>query len=91
MGFSEIVLIGVDHKYSKMIGEDGTIVHSDVKKNHFGEMRELFTSAVFNQKFATLDYEIVNREAKKRGIKIYNATRGGCLEVFERKNLYEIQ
>ena len=29
-------------------------------------------------------YEVAKENAEKKGIKIYNATRGGKLEVFER-------
>ncbi|PKB53215.1 hypothetical protein CRH03_22195 [Clostridium sp. HMb25] len=36
------------------------------------------------EKQMTISYEVVAEYAKKNGIKIYNATRGGKLEVFER-------
>jgi len=35
-------------------------------------------------------YEIVKRELKKTGTKVYNATVGGELETFERMKLEEV-
>ena len=29
-------------------------------------------------------YEFIKKETEKQGVKVYNATRGGALEVFER-------
>ena len=34
-------------------------------------------------------YKVIEEYAKKHGIKIYNCTRGGALEEFERKSLEE--
>lgn len=36
------------------------------------------------------DYQCAKIEADRLGVKIYNATRGGMLEVFERVDLDEI-
>ncbi len=70
MGFKEIYLLGVDNNYS--MGGSGHFSKDDVCDN-----------------VPRLDKtEIAYRSAKKyvdeHGIKIYNATRGGKLETFER-------
>ena len=39
---------------------------------------------------AVNSYQKIKEYAEQRGIKIYNATRGGYLEVFERVNLDEL-
>jgi hypothetical protein len=35
-------------------------------------------------------YTFIGENVKKRGTKIYNATRGGMLEVFERVKLEDV-
>lgn len=74
MGFREIYLIGMDCNYE--IGS---------KNNHFisEEMadREDYTEMVRRM---INECECAKRYANAHGVKIYNATRGGKLEVFER-------
>ena len=79
MGFSEIYLLGVDFNYAK----DNTEINADC----------YFDKTMFNTK---LNYALPQTEISlaaftklreycdRNGIKIYNATRGGKLEVFER-------
>lgn len=82
MGFKEIYLLGVDHNYSVEKAPDGRIISHGAKKDHFSDddkvanIPEVFKSA--------LSYEAAEKYAKTHGIKIYNATRGGKLETFER-------
>ena len=73
MGFKEIYLLGCDFSFSK---------NFDSPNDHFYKKVE---------KFYTFDYDSVKKSYEKakefteaHGIKIYNATRGGKLEVFER-------
>lgn len=90
MGFSEIYLIGVDCSYGINMDKKGRVISknssgtdyskifgntkSDSGPHIVSEMEIAFTSA---KKFAD----------KHDDINIFNATRGGNLEVFERKNL----
>lgn len=75
MGFKEIYLIGADCSYSKD------------QVNHFAEHGvvdgRIDTAAMRNIN----GYEAAKKYADKHGIKIYNATRGGELEVFERVDI----
>ncbi len=80
MGFTEIYLLGTDCNYTKG------------GKNHFAEYSK-------TQNFHDIEtaydrnitmYETAKRYAGEHGIKIYNATRGGKLEVFPRKSLEDI-
>ncbi|MCR5123043.1 MAG: DUF115 domain-containing protein, partial [Ruminococcus sp.] len=88
LGFKEMVLLGVDHSYGKEKNPDGTVTHNSNTKDHFSEqdkadnLPELFKS--------TLAYEAARDYVEKHGIKIFNATRGGKLEVFERRTFEEI-
>lgn len=76
MGFREIYLLGVDHNYT---GD----------KTHFGDSE--YSGKAKDQQRAVVStyrsgkaYECAREACEKNGIKIYNATRGGKLEVFER-------
>lgn len=73
MGFREIYLLGVDFTGA---GEHGS------KYNHFYSEEELTSVSYTNQVKAA--YEKAKKYADEHGIKIYNATRGGKLEIFER-------
>lgn len=82
MGFKEIYLLGVDHKYSVVKDERGNIIKYSNTKDHFSENDKIANLPQLYK--STLAYEAANNYAKKHNIKIYNATRGGELEVFSR-------
>lgn len=75
MGCREIYLIGVDCNYT------GPQVHFD-KNDDAPQMSH--DIAYHTQKAMMTGYRFMERETKKRGIHIYNATRGGMLEEFDR-------
>ena len=85
LGFREMVLLGVDHSYSQELTADGKVRKFDGVRDHFSDkdkadnLPQLYRS--------TLAYEAAKAYADAHGIKIYNATRGGKLEVFERRPL----
>ena len=85
MGFKEIYLIGVDCNYSS--------------NNNVINEESYFDPRLFNSKRSyaapevdtnLLAYTRAREVCDKQGVKIYNATRGGKLEVFERANLDDI-
>lgn len=73
MGFQEIYLLGVDFTGA---GEHGS------KYSHFYPEKQL-TSVSYTDQVKTA-YEKARKYADEHGIKIYNATRGGKLDIFER-------
>jgi hypothetical protein len=76
MGFKEIYLIGVDNDYS-----------FGINNNHAVGMKVapyMVKSWAPNMSYATKEYELYEEFSKSCGVKIYNATRGGKLEAFER-------
>jgi len=78
LGFDEIYLLGADCNY--VAGEKHHFIehgHSDPKYLTAGERN-------------IVSYETVKEFAINHGIKIYNVTRGGMLDVFERKTLEEV-
>lgn len=84
MGYSEIYLIGVDCSW----GEDGRNTHFYKESTDEDEM--ILKEYVCYKDEQKQSYVVAEEFAKNHGIKIYNATRGGHLEVFERVNFDEI-
>lgn len=86
MGFKQIYLVGVDHSYSDPSGEDKNKTDyfcKDYRNN--GLPFNAPTSEVM--RFVTCAYNAAEIYSRTHGFRIYNATRGGKLEVFERVNL----
>lgn len=81
MGFSEIYLIGFDHSFANQI-ENGKLVKS--KKNDHFKGYGVVNNNIVNKDIITQAFNVAQMEADKKGIKIFNATRGGKLDVFER-------
>lgn len=77
MGFKQIYLLGADCTY---VGEKEHVVDCGVEDR--------------SRKYATpkliAGYERVKEYADSHGIKVYNATRGGVLEVFPRVELEDV-
>lgn len=87
MGFQKIYLLGVDNNYMYKMKADGTIyIDPMVKASYFagGEPDKTVGPSVLAVDQSVANYGKAKRFAEERGVKIYNATRGGKLEVFER-------
>lgn len=93
MGFKEIYLIGSDCTFSggiKNMHASG-LGGSELNKDKIDKMQEYVLKnkkRIYQGIIA--DYMIAERYSKKYGISIFNATRGGALEVFPRVNLDEV-
>jgi hypothetical protein len=81
MGFKEIYLLGVDFSYAGSTSEQ--------TKNYFSD--KYMGNKEFGKNYnppniekSLMAYKSARKYADKHGIKIYNATRGGKLEVFDR-------
>lgn len=86
MGFTEIYLIGVDHHFQISQNNKGEIIVDNTVKDYFcdkynEDKKDLY---IPNVEKSTLTYMAMKRNCDQRGIKVYNATRGGRLEVFPR-------
>lgn len=79
MGLKEIYLIGVDCNYSK----DNSVITADsyFDKRLFNSSRAYAAPEVDTNLLA---YARAKEVCDKQGVKIYNATRGGTLEIFPR-------
>lgn len=83
MGFKEMILLGVDHNYSSSLNPDGTVTRDESVNDHFSKDYKVPKNIPALYK-TTVSYQAAKDYADKHGIKIYNATRGGKLEVFAR-------
>lgn len=86
MGYTEIYLLGIDHNYSRTIDKNRKISINNSLRSHFFD-DENPKEVIANIEMMEKAYQKAYEYACKNNIKIYNATRGGNLEVFERKNL----
>ena len=87
LGCAEIYILGCDMSYAVNINRDGTITYNDSGKDYFASKEEYSTSSKVNPTPTwqmEIAYDYVAQYAKEHGLKIYNATRGGKLESFER-------
>lgn len=81
MGFSEMYLIGMDHNNVGAVTDP---------RNHFikdyftQEEAGIYKNVIANFGAMELAYKKADNYSRKHGFRIYNATRGGKLEVFER-------
>lgn len=80
MGFKEIYLLGCD--CNQKVGEKNHFIEI----GHVEERQKLSTSAERN----IFSHEKIKNYCSERDIKIFNATRGGALEVYPRVNLEEV-
>lgn len=82
MGFEEIYLLGIDNSNLAKHCCDDYWSESSVQKDQSEDELQLivFGHAYKRVKAASIEF----------GFKIYNATRGGCLEEFERVNFDEL-
>ena len=97
MGFSEIYLVGVDHNFPYHKTDDGKLEINDLSvashfydgaENNIG--KEAWRWRTTFPHVTTSAYQAAEDYSRQNGFRIYNATRGGKLEVFERVNLDEI-
>lgn len=85
MGFSKIYLLGVDCNYM------GKTMHANGIETG---LEHIAIATEANKIYAAYSmqkgYEYLQKKLLKHGINVYNATRGGALEVFPRVNFDEV-
>lgn len=86
MGFTEIILIGVDHHFRVSQNNQGEIVVDNTVKDYFTDKYNEDRDKLYipNTEKSTLTYVAMKNHCEQRMIRVYNATRGGKLEVFPR-------
>lgn len=86
MGFREIYLLGCDHNYSAVINRRGEIKRDSTVQTYARGIPD-WGKSVQNVEVTEYAYKVARKYCDEHGIKIFNATRGGKLEIFERVNL----
>ncbi|MBR6594821.1 MAG: DUF115 domain-containing protein [Clostridia bacterium] len=86
MGFSEIYLLGVDHRFQISQNNRGEIVVDNSVKDYFCDKYNEDKEKLYipNTETSTLAYIAMKKGCEENGVRVYNATRGGMLEVFPR-------
>jgi len=84
LGFREIYIIGCDNSYGIEVLKDGTIVNHNKQSYFEGSDKKDSAKIVGATWQMNIAYEYARKYADEHGIKIFNATRGGYLEAFER-------
>lgn len=92
MGFTEVYLLGIDHNYAISLDENGVPVYQEGVKEYFDGSKASNVGLNLPRVVeSTMAYITAQRFAQKRSnFKVYNATRGGRLDVFPRVNLDDI-
>lgn len=90
MGFSEIYLLGIDNKYSKTRLKNGEVVVDNSLKSYFGNESKVEQGPAHKTWEMDIGYQYAEEFSRNHGFRIYNATRGGYLEAFERVCLEDV-
>lgn len=94
MGFSEIYLLGVDHNYRVTIDINGNVITDTTQKDYFCEgydadIKDAVVHDMGNNTRAYMDGKKYCDSTNGKTT-IFNATRGGKLEVFPRVNFDDL-
>lgn len=86
LGCKEVYLLGCDMSYAVNLNRDGSITYNDSGQNHFyakdkDQMTHLRPAPTWELQTA---FEAAEKLSAQYDMKIFNATRGGKLEAFER-------
>ncbi len=91
MGFQSIYLVGIEHseilsrQYDYFYDRGQSLVgDKDLYALNDGRIREEFRLQLYSRNNLWRQYESLKAIAEARKVKIYNATKGGILDVFER-------
>ena len=86
MGFKKIYLIGVDHSFSVVKNDKGEIIRDENARDYFSDVYNADKDELYipNLDASTRTFLKMKKNCDANGIKVYNATRGGKLEVFPR-------
>lgn len=89
MGASEIYLIGVDNSFTGNVTDEANhFIKGYYREDEKILYKEHNRTNTCNE--AEIAYQSAENYSRKHGFRIYNATRGGKLEVFERVNFDDL-
>ena len=88
MGFKEIFILGVDFDYSYEIPYFSKKYIEDEVENHIIDLKKEAQEYPYER--AQFEFILCKQYSDDHGMKIYNATRGGKLEIFPRVNFDDL-
>lgn len=85
LGAKEIYLLGIDHNFSNNVAAEGDhFIKNYYSKEEKKRLEERYKRPPIETENSNKAYEAAEKYSRKHGFRIYNATRGGKLEIFER-------
>ena len=84
MWYKEIYIIGCDNSYAQERSKDGKVIVNNAESYFAGSDKSDKDNIIATTWQMNIGYECARKYADAHGIHIYNATRGGHLEAFER-------
>ena len=92
MGFSKIYLLRMDNRYKFGMDRKGQVYRNKDVLSYFGEQDSDEEMPKIAPAIWELDlaYEYADKYSREHGFRIYNSTRGGFLEKFERVQFDEV-
>ena len=89
MGFETLYLLGVDHRFHISQDDRGRVTVDEAAKDYFTDAYNPDRASlnIPNLDRSTRTFQAMGLHCDARGVSVYNATRGGCLEVFPRADL----
>ena len=97
MGVQEIYLLGTEHdnlvtgKYSYFYNYDDSIIsQKNGETDRQGNLNDTFEHQLECTHTLWEQYKIIKKIADKQGVKIYNATPAGVLDIFERVDFKDL-
>lgn len=93
MGYKTIYLYGQDFKYDRYIDIDGNYVEAEGAGDYaegIGAYSEDYKKEYHDLRKTFRGFRECDKYAREHGVRIYNATRGGNLNLFDRVNFDEI-
>lgn len=97
MGFKEVYLVGVEHseilskQYDYFYERRRSVTgDKDMYASDNGNVITKFSTQLRTRYYLWEQYKRVKKIAKAKGVTIYNATKGGLLDVFERVDYNEL-
>ncbi len=86
LGAKEIILLGCDHS----LGDDSAERGKHFISNYHDKDPDRYRQYAYPIEAVTRAYKAAKEYAERQGVNIYNATRGGYLEVFNRVKFDEL-
>lgn len=90
MGFKAVYLLGVDCNYAKTTIKNGKVINKGGNTSYFTKDYDPKNSNIGYVEGMFQAYQIAEQYSKGKDFKVYNASRGGVLEIFKRVDFDDV-